>query len=130
MSNPEVNRIRQDMARCNQRITEIRAGIRGVHTGQWVTVRTGEHGAGLAHERQLLAQETALHRLESEYLNAMIADNAWPPAVIIAKMQAAPLAPQVIERPPSGDDIKAAVREFLSQVPDDATVASLKELIQ
>ena len=55
-------------------------------------------------------------------------------ALEILERMEAPLAaaaqPQVVTREPSTDDIKAAVREFLSKVPDDATVASLKELIQ
>ena len=86
MSNPEIQRIRADMARCKQRIAEIRQGTRGVRSGVWQIVE-GMPGAGLAYSNQLRAQETSLARLELEYLNAMVAAHVWAPAAIIEALE-------------------------------------------
>jgi hypothetical protein len=127
MSNPEIDRIRADMARCRQRITEMREGKRGVRTGSWQEV-DGMPGAGLAYGNQLLAQETALQRLESEYVNAMLP--VWSPAAIIERMEAPPPTPQIVERPPSASEIRAAVRQFLQSIPDATSLKSIKELLR
>jgi len=84
MSNPEIQRIRADMARCKQRIAEMRQGTRGVRTGAWQEVE-GNPGAGLAYSNQLLAQETALQRLQAEYVQAMLP--VWGATAIIEAME-------------------------------------------
>jgi hypothetical protein len=63
------------MKRCKERIAEMPEGKRGVRTGPWQEVDTPS--AGIARSNQLIAQETALHRL----VNAMIP--VWGPAAII-----------------------------------------------
>jgi hypothetical protein len=124
----EIDRIRADMARCRQRIAEMREGKRGVRTGPWIEA-DGMPGAGLAFSNQQLAQETALARLEAEYVQAMIP--VWGPAAIISKMEAPPPEPPApVQLAPSSNDIKTRLREFLFKIPDNASVASLKELIQ
>lgn len=127
--NDEVNRIREAMQRCRERIAQMQAGERGVRTGVWTQTKEGLSGAGVAFERQLLAEQNALHKLESEYLAAMIACNAWPPEKIIAKMTAPLPVPQIIEREPTAEEVKSAVRALIEKIPDDANISSLKELL-
>lgn len=131
MSHPEIERIRNDMARCKQRIAEMEAGTRGVRDGPWQAT-DGESGAGRAYGNQLLAQSAALQRFELEYVNAMIP--AWTPAAIIERMTSGPRIETrtetiTVTRPPDDADVIAKLREFLTKVPDMATVQSLKELI-
>lgn len=132
MSHPELERIRNDLARAKQRIAEMEAGQRGVRSGPWQE-SNGEPGAGLAFEGQLRGQYTALHRLELEYVNAMV-PNPWSPAAIIERMTSGPQVVTrtetvTVTRPPDNGDVIAMLKEFLTKVPDTATVQSLKELI-
>jgi hypothetical protein len=126
MSNPEIDRIRSDMKRCRERIAEITQGKRGVRTGAWQEVE-GMPGAGLAYGNQLLAQETALQRLQAEYVQAMLP--VWSPAAIIERMEAPPPAPQVVERAPTPAEIRAGVRQFLAAIPDWTPLKNVKELV-
>jgi len=80
-----VEQIRANLARAKQRVAEIQAGARGVHSGAWQEV-DGVRGAGLAHSNQLRAQEAAVARLELEYVHAMLP--RWGATAVIERMEA------------------------------------------
>ena len=135
----ELERIRTDLARAKQRVSEIESGQRGVRSvADW---RAGDDagggsipGAGHAAWNQLQAQRAAVTRLESELLNAMLSAHKWSPDAIIEAMTRPPtVVEKIVEREvirePSNADVIAKLREFLTTVPPTTTAAQLQELI-
>jgi hypothetical protein len=88
MRNPELDRLRQDLARAKQRVAEIERGERGVRPpADWrQDVDSNQPGHALAYSAQLQAQRDTVTRLELEYVMAMI-PNPWGPAAIIEAME-------------------------------------------
>jgi hypothetical protein len=88
MRNPEIDRIRADLARAKQRVAEIESGQRGVRApDDWRQDTDGNlPGHGLAYNAQLRAQRDAVARFELELVQAMI-PHPWSPAAVIAAME-------------------------------------------
>lgn len=86
--NPEIQRIRQDLARAKERVAQIESGQRGVRpAADWrQDTDGGNPGHALAYSAQLQAQRDTVTRLELEYVQAMI-PNPWGPAAIIEAME-------------------------------------------
>jgi hypothetical protein len=78
-----LTRIVQDLTKCRQKISDMEAGRVGV-----IPAAAMHQSAGQAFERQLNARRSDVARLESEYLNAMLAERLWSPAAIIEAMGA------------------------------------------
>ncbi len=73
----------------------------------------------------IAAARKELNNVATEYVMAKITAWHWPPLELIDRMKRGPV--QLVA--PTDDYMKAALLEFLTQVPDTATIASLKELI-
>ena len=135
MSNPEVQRIKNDLARAKERVTQIENGQRGVRPSviigprgsenSWLDTDGNNPGAGLAYSAQLKAQRDAVARLELELVQAMI-PHPWTPAEVIERMG---LQRVPVDRPANNADVMTKVREIVSSLPETATIQSLKELI-
>jgi hypothetical protein len=157
MSSPELARIRADLARAKQRVHELETGKRGVklpsgdfggdQTQAAFNARNPHMGQAL--DNQLQAQRLAVARFELEYVNAMI-PHPWTPSKVIEAMSHVCPTPapevrevekiverevpveKIVERAVAATDadVMTKLRELIARIPSDATVASLKELIQ
>jgi hypothetical protein len=125
MSNPELNRIRADLAKARQRLAEMQTRAPATDAGALaVSTKLGIPNGTAAWASQIKARETDIARLESELVYAMVP--VWGAAAILEKMEAPTLAAQVIERPPSDADVTAKLAEILSHIPDKTPIGEVK----
>jgi hypothetical protein len=129
MSNPELDRIRQDLARAKERVAQIERGERGVRTGPFLDTDGSEPGAGLACSSQLKAQRDAVERLEHELVGAMI-PRFWQPAAVIERMTAPIAETKLVVNAAPADNLRSEL-EALLQSPDKFfSRTALKELLE
>jgi hypothetical protein len=93
----DLHRIKGDLAKAKQRIADMESGKVGTSaptpdplghiTESMEQFQARSPHTGRAFENQLNARRADVARLESEYLNAMLAERQWTPAGIIERME-------------------------------------------
>lgn len=90
---PELDRIRNDLAKARQRVADIRSGAQGTQSASaWseaTSTKLSMNNGGAQWANQLKAREADITRLESEYVQAMLSAprGGWSPAAVIAAME-------------------------------------------
>jgi hypothetical protein len=121
--------ISNDLPVAEQRVRDLKAKIALRISQQGLATEGSTYGRMPSHVQSLYD--------ELAKAAAVVVSMKYNPLEVIERMSAPSPArpaptpePQIIHVPPSDEDVRAKLREFLKLVPDTATVASLKELVQ